>query len=182
MLRSIRLKRYTILCPREHRGWCSCGCAVPEESWTWVHYSVLWCEHKLYEIWKTKALLEENSIKTGEVLEKLTEKPTKFKHVFVPNGGYCLFIDENINVNLKLYVNNVQVRYIWNNSYIWTASPFQLLKLENLQRWSLFTLIYNRSSNIWIISYIPHIISLLTGDMNSINWPRLQCVASQLSW
>ena len=32
--------------------------------------------------------------------------------------------------------------------------------------------------NIWIISYILHIISLLTGDMNSINWPRSQCVAS----
>ena len=30
----------------------------------------------------------------------------------------------------------------------------------------------------WIISYILHIISLLTGDMNSINWPRSQCVAS----
>ena len=37
------------------------------------------------------------------------------------------------------------------------ASSFQLLKLENLLRWSFFTLIYNRSSNIWIISYILHI-------------------------
>ena len=38
------------------------------------------------------------------------------------------------------------------------ASSFQLLKLENLLRWSLFTFIYNRSA-IWI-SYIPvvHII------------------------
>ena len=26
---------------------------------------------------------------------------------------------------------------------------------------------------VWIISYILHIISLLTGDMNSINWPLL---------
>ena len=43
------------------------------------------------------------------------------------------------------------------------ASSFQLLKLENLLRWSFFTLIYNRSSNIWIISYILHIISL-TGE------------------
>ena len=58
------------------------------------------------------------------------------------------------------------------------ASSFLLLKLENLLRWSFFTLIYNRSSNIWIISYILRIISLLTGDMNSINWPRFQCVAS----
>ena len=38
------------------------------------------------------------------------------------------------------------------------ASSFQLLKLENLLRWSFFTLIYNRSSNIWVISYILHII------------------------
>ena len=40
------------------------------------------------------------------------------------------------------------------------------------EEWSFFTLIYNRSSNIWTISYILHIISLLMGDMNSINWPR----------
>ena len=53
--------------------------------------------------------------------------------------------------------------------WFFQASSFQLLKLENLLRWSFFTLIYNRSSNIWIISYILHIISLLTGDMNSIN-------------
>ena len=48
------------------------------------------------------------------------------------------------------------VKYIWNNSYIWTAVVDQL-KLENSLRWSFFTLIYNRSSNIWIISYILHI-------------------------
>ena len=29
---------------------------------------------------------------------------------------------------------------------------------------------------IWIISYILHIISLLTGEINSINWPCSQCV------
>ena len=43
-------------------------------------------------------------------------------------------------------------------------ASFQLLKLENLLRRSFFTLIYNRSSNIWVISYILHIISLLTGE------------------
>ena len=37
------------------------------------------------------------------------------------------------------------------------ASSFQLLKLENLLRWSFFTLIYNRSWNIWIISYVLYI-------------------------
>ena len=39
---------------------------------------------------------------------------------------------------------------------IFQASSFQLLKLENLLRWSLFTFIYNRST-IWI-SYIFHSI------------------------
>ena len=41
-------------------------------------------------------------------------------------------------------------------------------------------LLYQLSYEVqkWIISYIIHIISLLTGDMNSINWPRSQCVAS----
>ena len=34
---------------------------------------------------------------------------------------------------------------------------------------------------IWIISYILHFISLLTGDMNSIHWPRSQCVASYIA-
>ena len=50
------------------------------------------------------------------------------------------------------------------------------LKLENSLRWSFFTFIYNRSSNE--LFHIFHIISLLTGDMSSINWPRSQCAAS----
>ena len=62
--------------------------------------------------------------------------------------------------------------------FFFQASSFQLLKLGNLLRRSFFTLIYSRSSNIGIVSYILHIISPLTGDMNSINWPRSQCVAS----
>lgn len=41
------------------------------------------------EIYKTKALLERNNLKIGEVLEKLTEKPTKSKRIFEPNEGYC---------------------------------------------------------------------------------------------
>ena len=51
--------------------------------------------------------------------------------------------------------------------WFFQAPSFQLLKLENLLQWSFFTLIYNRSSNIWIISYMLHAISLLSGDMNS---------------
>ena len=41
-------------------------------------------------------------------MEKLTEKPTKPKQIFEPNEGYCLFIDENINVIFKLHAINVQ--------------------------------------------------------------------------
>ena len=37
------------------------------------------------------------------------------------------------------------------------ASHFQLLKLENLLRWSLFTS-YTTAVQIWIISYILHIL------------------------
>ena len=46
---------------------------------------------------------------------------------------------------------------------IFQASSFQLLKLENLLRWSFFTSIYNRSSNIWIISYILHLFHAENG-------------------
>ena len=47
--------------------------------------------------------------------------------------------------------------------WFFLQASFQLLKLENLLRWSFFTFIYDRNSNI-IISYniILHIISLLT--------------------
>ena len=55
------------------------------------------------------------------------------------------------------------------------ASSFQLLKLENLLRWSFFTLIYNRSSNVWIISYILHIINIQLRQ-TGLRW-RLHCKA-----
>ena len=58
------------------------------------------------------------------------------------------------------------------------ASSFQLLKLENSLRGSFFTFIYDRSSNIWSISYILKSFHSLREDMNSTNWPRSQCVAS----
>ena len=94
--------------------------------------------------------------------------------------------------NQMFTVHEVKPSFPLNNKFIYlqnkkifkkkplffSAASFQLLKLENLLRWSFFTLIYNRTSNIWIISYILHIIALFTGDMNSINWPRSQCVAS----
>ena len=49
--------------------------------------------------------------------------------------------------------------------------------LENLLRWSLFTS-YTTAVQIWIISYRLHITSLHGENMNSINWPRSQRVAS----
>ena len=53
--------------------------------------------------------------------------------------------------------------------WFFQASSFQLLKLENLLRWSFFTLIYNRSSNIWILSYILHIIPKYYHDLQTVN-------------
>ena len=63
---------------------------------------------------------------------------------------------------------------------IFFQASFQLLKL------GIFcddhsSLSFTTAVQIWIISYILHIISLLTEDMNSINWPRSHCVASWLS-
>ena len=57
------------------------------------------------------------------------------------------------------------------------ASSFQVLKLENLLRWSFVTFIYNRST-IYELFHITWHYSLLTGDMNSTYWPRSQWVAS----
>ena len=44
--------------------------------------------------------------------------------------------------------------------FFFQASSFQLLKLENLLRWSFFTFIYNRSSNMNYFIYILHIICI----------------------
>ena len=57
------------------------------------------------------------------------------------------------------------------------ASTFQLLKLENLLRWSLFTFVSYRSTNMNYFIYISHDFTARE-EMNSINWPCSQCVAS----
>ena len=46
---------------------------------------------------------------------------------------------------------------------------------RDLLRWSFFTFIYHRSShmNYFMYTFI-HAISLLTGGMNSTNWPRVR--------
>ena len=51
--------------------------------------------------------------------------------------------------------------------WIFQTSSFQLLKLENQLRWSFFTS-STTTVQIWIISYILHIMSLLTGEMTSL--------------
>ena len=43
-------------------------------------------------------------------------------------------------------------------SHLHIVCVFMEIPSFGLLRWSFFTLIYNRSSNIWIISYILHII------------------------
>ena len=63
------------------------------------------------------------------------------------------------------------------------APDFFRLLPSNCLNWKIYSDYYSSLSSttavqIWIISYILHIISLLTGDMNSINWSRSQCVAS----
>ena len=45
--------------------------------------------------------------------------------------------------------------FFWWEAWFFQASHFQLLKLENLLRWSLFTS-YTTAVQIWIISYILH--------------------------
>ena len=43
--------------------------------------------------------------------------------------------------------NGIRTRDL-RDTWFFQASSFQLLKLENLLRWSLFTFIYNRSTNM----------------------------------
>ena len=99
-------------------------------------------------------------------------------HTFFPApGSYCEWRDKAFDEDDEGYV-----KYIWNNSYLycgmrWKASSFQLLKLENLLRWSHFTFISYRSTNMNYFIYISHKFTARE-DMNSINWPCSQCVAS----
>ena len=53
---------------------------------------------------------------------------------------------------------NYNVKYIWNNSYLNCGCRW---------KWGMIIAV---NFPIWIISYILHIISLLTRDMNWINW------------
>ena len=58
------------------------------------------------------------------------------------------------------------MKCIYEIIYIWTAV------VDESEEWSWRAFIYNRSSNMNYFIYILHIISLLTGEMNSRNWPH----------
>ena len=68
----------------------------------------------------------------------------------------------------------------FNGIWFFQASSFQLLKLENLLRRSFFTLIYNRSSNIWIISYKLHTMTCLCYITDRDNDYLIFCSGTQL--
>ena len=58
--------------------------------------------------------------------------------------------------------------------------------LSNCLNWKIYcddhsSLSSTTAVHIWIISYILHTISLLSGDMNSTTWPRSQSFASYCS-
>ena len=92
-------------------------------------------------------------------------------HHSTPNGRYelnklaslpmCGFIAQ-----LEEQRTGSRVRVLL-KPWFFQASSFQLLKLENLLRWSFFTLTYNRSSNIWIISYILHITFFIPANVET---------------
>ena len=80
------------------------------------------------------------------------------------------------STNWAVKPHTLALRSIW----YFQASSVQLLKLENLLRWSLFTFIYNRSVNMNFM-YISHYFTARE-DMNSTLTSLPLCVASKLSW
>ena len=84
---------------------------------------------------------------TGAMLYQLSYEATHWKR-----GQFIEFISP---VRSEMVSRRSRVR-IPLKPWFFQASSFQLLKLENLLRWSFFTLIYNCNSNIWIISYMLH--------------------------
>ena len=69
------------------------------------------------------------------------------------------------------------VKYILNNSYL-NCPDFLRLFLSNCLNWKInwdyhSSFSFTAAVQIWIISYVLHFISLLTGDMNSINLTSL---------
>ena len=89
-------------------------------------------------------------------------------HIIALHGKIRLQqIDLVPNVSLHSSVGRASHRYRGGHGFetrwspdIFQASSFQFLKLENLLRWSLFTFIYNRSTDMDFI-YIFHIVCIL---------------------
>ena len=76
--------------------------------------------------------------------------------------------DKSEEWSLQL-ISNLSLYLPWEvEALIFQASSFQLLKLE-INRGDHSSLSSTTAVQIWIISYILHIISLLTEDMNSTN-------------
>ena len=114
-----------------------------------------------YLVWPSK---EKFSFLMGRYeLNKLTSLPSLHSSVGRALHRYCR-------------VHRFESR--WSPDFF-QASSFQLLKLENILRWSFFTFIYNRSSYIFrIYMYITSFHSSRE-DMNSINWLHSICFIAQ---
>ena len=94
-------------------------------------------------------------------------------------------IDLAPNVWLHSSVGRASRRYHGGHGFeshwspdIFQASSFQLLKLENLLRWSLFTFIYNCSTNMDII-YISHCLHIV---INSKRTMFKNCKKTAIRW
>ena len=72
--------------------------------------------------------------------------------------------------NKNVHKNSYDVKYSYEATH-WERSQF-IEFISPVRRYE------KNTTQMSVISYILHIISLLTGDMNSINWLRSQCVAS----
>ena len=85
-------------------------------------------------------------------------------HHFTPHGKiWTQLIDLAPNVWLHSSVGRASHRYSLRSRariplrpWFFRVSSFQLLKLENLLRWSFFTFIYNRSSNMNYFIHTSH--------------------------
>ena len=96
-------------------------------------------------------------------------------HHFTPRGRYELNIEIDLAPNVWLHssVGTGNAEVTGSNSvealiffffffFFFQASSFQLLKLENLLRWSFFTFIFNRSSKMnYFIYFTSLMISVL---------------------
>ena len=75
----------------------------------------------------------------------------------LPMCGYIAQLVEQRTGNAEVTGSNpVEALNFFFWIFFFQASSFQLLKLENLLRWSFFTFIYNRSSKMNYFIYTSH--------------------------